>query len=439
MISTAPPSFVRLVYTAVKLLPVLALLFAAQHALPVGQNVLVIGDNVKDSHSKLLSSLNAINTKITYKTTESKDVSLRVDGEFVYSALILLCPDANLRERLPLSTILRFIDSGNSLFVAAADHFSSYTKLVVESIGVDIDENGNAMRDHQNVFKPLDSGDHTYIHAGGMVKSEYLFGDTSISPKKIIFRGAGATIFSDNELTDNILWGSPSSYSGNGKRVTKIPRAAGHASVLAAALSTRSGSRATYFGSLHTLSNEAMEQAGEAHEQAMKSLLAWALGARGNLRIGNVRYVCFDDDGIEQNECRVKDNLEFAMDIEKFNAYSNTWTPFETDDMQLEFIMMNPWVRTRLKSSSNGTFEAKIRIPDQIGVYKLSVQYFRAGVSPIMMEKVVAVRPYMHNEYERFISMAAPYYAACFSLIVGVILLGIVLVTSSEEKHEKKQ
>ncbi|KAI0567166.1 Oligosaccharyltransferase 48 kDa subunit beta [Gracilaria domingensis] len=425
------------VLTLVTLLAVFSLIHAA---LPLSSpSILVVGDDVEKTHSQFLSALGSLNSTVTYKQTTSDGIALISDGEYVYSTVILLCPRASLERKLSVSQLLRFIDAGNNLFVSGGDQYSSYTSKVIESMGVDLDDKGSLMRDHQKVFTAMDGGDHTYIQAGGMTPSPYLFGDAYHDPSRIAFKGPGATLFNDNELVDAVIWGSTSSYGGTGEEIFKIPRVVGSSAVLAAALSTRVGGRASYFGSFHALSNEVFEAAGASHQEAMKNLLTWTLGARGVLRVSDVRYQCVDETRMEMNECRVKDFVNFEMDVQVWEAQSGTWQPFVTDDMQLEFTMLNPWVRTRLQASENGTFKAKVPIPDQIGVYKLSVQYFRPGVSPISMEKVVPVRPYLHNEYERFIPMAAPYYVASFSMIGGAFLLGLVLLFGNEKQREKEE
>ncbi|CAN8063991.1 unnamed protein product [Agarophyton chilense] len=422
------------------LLTLLALFSNFSNALPLSSpNVLVVGDDVQETHSQFLSALTSLHANVTFKETTSSEIALIEDGEYIYSAVILLCPRASLDRKLSISSLLRFIDAGNNLFVSGGHQFSTYTSKVIESVGVDLEDRATLMRDHQNVFTALDAGDRTYIRAGGMTSSPYLFGNSYSDASQIAFYGPGATLFSDNELVDAVIWGSPSSYSGSGKKLLKVPRAVGNGAVLAAALGTRVGGRASYFGSFHALSNEAFEKAGASHSGALKSFLAWTLGARGVLRVSDVRHECVDDANIVMDECRVKDYVKFEMDVQVWEAESSTWEPFVTDDMQLEFTMLNPWVRSRLHADENGTFKAKIPVPDQIGVYKLSVQYFRSGVSAINMEKVVPVRPYLHNEYERFIPMAAPYYVASFSMIGGAFMLGLVLLFGKEKETIKEE
>ena len=99
--------------------------------------------------------------------------------------------------------------------------------------------------------------------------------------------------------------------------------------------------------------------------------------------------------------------------------------------------MLNPWVRTRFKSLGNGTFRAEVKIPDQIGIYKFVLAHYRAGISPIAFQHVVPVRPFLHNEYDRFLLQAVPYYTSAFSMIVGVLLLGFVFLNFTEDNTEQ--
>jgi oligosaccharyltransferase complex subunit beta len=122
------------------------------------------------------------------------------------------------------------------------------------------------------------------------------------------------------------------------------------------------------------------------------------------------------------------------VDIQAWNGAEARWGSFSANDIQLEFVMLNPWVRTRLTQVGNGdnsTYKATVPVPDQIGIYKFLISYHRPGVSGLEVSQVVPVRPYLHNEYPRFIPMAYPYYAAAFAMLLSVFLLGIVLLFGS--------
>lgn len=53
--------------------------------------------------------------------------------------------------------------------------------------------------------------------------------------------------------------------------------------------------------------------------------------------------------------------------------------PYVANDVQLEFVRIDPFVRTTLKAKSNGVYEAKFKVPDVWGVYQFKVDYDRIG------------------------------------------------------------
>lgn len=73
-----------------------------------------------------------------------------------------------------------------------------------------------------------------------------------------------------------------------------------------------------------------------------------------------------------------------------------------------------------------GTFSTVIHVPDVYGVFKFRVIYNRSGYSSIELEEQIPVRPFRHNEYERFIVSAYPYYASVLSLMVAFVLLDVL-------------
>ncbi len=77
--------------------------------------------------------------------------------------------------------------------------------------------------------------------------------------------------------------------------------------------------------------------------------------------------------------------------------------------------MLDPYIRTTLKqvptTEQFGRFEAQIRLPDVYGVFTLKVNYKRSGLSYVLAEDQVSIRPFKHNEYPRYLTAAFPYYA----------------------------
>jgi len=65
------------------------------------------------------------------------------------------------------------------------------------------------------------------------------------------------------------------------------------------------------------------------------------------------------------------------------------------------------------------------------------VNYNRKGYTYLRLTTSTPVRPFRHNQYERFIPGAFPYYAAAFSMMFGFVLFSAVFLYSKPSKTEK--
>ena len=70
------------------------------------------------------------------------------------------------------------------------------------------------------------------------------------------------------------------------------------------------------------------------------------------------------------------------MHVSKFNPTKDAWEPYSgIQDMQLEFTMLDPHIRTALPPvpGSPGEYSVTFRVPDRHGVFKFVVDYKRNG------------------------------------------------------------
>lgn len=96
--------------------------------------------------------------------------------------------------------------------------------------------------------------------------------------------------------------------------------------------------------------------------------------------------------------------------------------------------MMDPYVRKTMQHDGKGNFHVQMKLPDVYGVFKFRVDYHHPGLSWIKYTERVPARPYKHNEYERFIFSAYPYYVSAFSTMVCFFMLGIVFLYNKDGK-----
>ena len=111
--------------------------------------------------------------------------------------------------------------------------------------------------------------------------------------------------------------------------------------------------------------------------------------------------------------------------------------PFEGTDVQLDFHRLDPFVRVTM-DNVHGVQTAEFKLPDVYGVFQFKVNYNRLGFTKIDHVVQVSVRPLRHNQYERFITTAYPYYFSSFSMMIGASLLSFVVLYHSDSKPKKE-
>ncbi|KAJ6852142.1 dolichyl-diphosphooligosaccharide--protein glycosyltransferase 48 kDa subunit-like isoform X1 [Iris pallida] len=121
---------------------------------------------------------------------------------------------------------------------------------------------------------------------------------------------------------------------------------------------------------------------------------------------------------------RINDDLEYLVEIYEWSG--TTWKPYVADDVQVQFYMMSPYVLKTLSTDQKGLYSTSFKVPDVYGVFQFKVEYQRLGYTSFSLSKQIPVRPFRHDEYERFITAAYPYYGASFSTMAGFFIFSIV-------------
>jgi len=167
------------------------------------------------------------------------------------------------------------------------------------------------------------------------------------------------------------------------------------------------------------------------NENFSKQLISWAFHERGILRATNVHHHKVGEKDAPETYT-IKDNIEYSIQIEEWNG--RRWVPFLAKDVQLEFIMLDPYVRTNLKHDDKGVYTVQFTLPDVYGIFTFKVDYVRRGYGFLNTITRVPVRPFRHNEYERFITAAYPYYASAFSMLAGLFVFSFFFLYHKEKK-----
>jgi oligosaccharyltransferase complex subunit beta len=169
----------------------------------------------------------------------------------------------------------------------------------------------------------------------------------------------------------------------------------------------------------------------------VEALTGWCFQETKVLRVTKVGHRKVDDgkDGKQLEVYRIKDEIIYEIQIEEFKM-DGKWVPFELpskeDALQLEIVMLDPYIRTNLDRKKAGEFAKQIKLPDVYGVFTFKMVYHRHGYSFLTEKSTVSIVPFRHNEYPRFLVAAYPYYASAFSMIVSFYIFTIVYLYVQE-------
>ncbi|KAF7492395.1 Dolichyl-diphosphooligosaccharide--protein glycosyltransferase 48 kDa subunit [Sarcoptes scabiei] len=408
------------------------------------KSILVLLDHlsIKETHSIFLKSLQDRGFDLTYRLADDSTLSLTKYDTLIYQNLILFSPSVEeFGGNINTQAITDFIDRGGNVLVAVNENVGEAVRELAIECGVEIDEEGAQVIDHFN-YDIEDEGKHTRIvvDSSNLIDAKMIVGEKSkINP--ILFKGIGMITDPKNPLVLDVLKGSSTSYSHNpSKPITEYPHVVGKNTVLISALQARNNARVVFVGSLDFFSDSFLQSSVKmssnekvfeksGNEILLNSLSKWVFKEEGVLKVTSVQH--FKSKTGENSSYTIMDDVEFWIDIQTIR--NDQWIPFDANDVQLEFVRIDPFVRTVLKREKD-RYVARFRIPDVYGVYKFLVDYKRIGFTNLFSSTQVSVRPLQHTQYERFIVSAYPYYFSAFSMMFGVFIFSFVFLYFKETK-----
>ncbi|XP_044487869.1 dolichyl-diphosphooligosaccharide--protein glycosyltransferase 48 kDa subunit-like [Mangifera indica] len=420
----------------IAVLPFISFAFSPEN--PTDRRVLVLLDDfaIKSSHSLFFDSLKSRGFQLDFKLSDDRNIGLQRYGQYLYDALVLFCPSVErFGSSITVASIVEFVDSGHDLIIAGDANASDLIREIATECGVDFDEDASAMViDHTSYAVSSTNGDHTLIASDDFINSDVILGSKKIEAP-VLFQGIGHSINPANSLVLNVLSASPSAYSTNPKfRLSSPPSLTGSAISLVSVVQARNNARVLITGSLSLFSNRffrsGVQKAGSSikheksgNEQFLTELSKWVFHERGHLKAMNVRHHKVGESE-EPAIYRINDDLEYSVEIYEWSGTS--WEPYVASDVQVQFYMMSPYVLKTLSNDKKGLYSTAFKVPDVYGVFQFKVDYQRLGYTSLSLSKQIPVRPYRHNEYERFIPAAYPYYGAAFSMMAGFFVFTVV-------------
>ncbi|XP_005182834.1 dolichyl-diphosphooligosaccharide--protein glycosyltransferase 48 kDa subunit [Musca domestica] len=432
-----------------KYLALICLLFHNGGAvLQSNADTLVLLDNlaIRETHSMFFKSLQDRGFKLTYKLADDSGLLLSRYGEYLYKNLIIFAPSVEeFGGEISVEKLAQFVDDGGNVLVAGSEQSGDALREFASECGFEIDEEGASVMDHLH-YDVSDKGDHTTILTASknLINSRTIVGNSRDDIKKpLVYKGTGLLADKENSLVLQLLTAESTAYSYNPDQAIKdYPHAVGRNTLLIAALQARNNARVVFSGSLYFFSDEAFTnsvtyaQTGESFKQSgnrdvANSISKWVFGETGALRVAGVKHHLEGETQPPAEAYTITDPVVYSITIEEL--VEDKWQPFNANDVQLEFVRIDPFVRTTLKHVGGGKYQAKFKIPDVYGVYQFKVNYDRIGYTQLYDTTQVSVRPLEHTQYERFIPSAFPYYCSAFSMMVGVFLFSFVFLHFKDE------
>ncbi|KAI3451740.1 hypothetical protein Pfo_008405 [Paulownia fortunei] len=420
----------------VAVLPLLTFSFSPDH--PSDRQILVLLDDLslKSSHSLFFTTLQSRGFNLDFKLADDPSIAVKRYGQYLYDGLILFSPSTDrFGGSLDMEGVLDFVDSGHDLILAADSNASDFIRNIAAECGVDFDEDPSAMViDHTGYAVSEIEGDHTLIASDDFIQSDIILGNRMIEAP-VLYKGIGHSLNPENSLVLKVLSASSSAYSANPtSELLSPPSLTGTAISLVSVLQARNNARIMIAGSLAMFGNKLFRSvvqksgslnkyAKSGNEQFVTELSKWIFHERGHLKAVNLKHNKVGETE-EPPIYRINDDLEFSVEI--FEWSGTSWVPYVANDIQVQFYMMSPYVLKTLSTNQKGLYHTSFKVPDVYGVFQFKVEYQRLGYTSLSLSKQIPVRPFRHNEYERFITTAFPYYGASFSTMAGFFIFSII-------------
>ncbi|KAI9284485.1 Dolichyl-diphosphooligosaccharide--protein glycosyltransferase subunit WBP1 [Umbelopsis sp. AD052] len=416
-----------------------------------GNRVLVLLDDLSSAgeYSKFWSSLEDREYKINYSTPQNQSDVLIAMAKRNYDHVVHFAPHSKVAQDSQFSNraLIKFVDMGGNLLIGLTPNTQDAVRDLLREFDIEIDTRNHRVFDESSYDEGLDAGAFDTLVTENIVSPKPIVGEVSAP---ILFRGVGHQVGSI-PLLNRVLASEGNAFSGE---VGDSSREKG-AIDLVSSLQARNNARVSVAGSLDLFSNIFIDSpvsrksksggvkkfARSGNKEFTDELSRWTFQEKSVLKVFDHRH---HKEGETQKleTYRIKDNITYTIEIAEYDG--EKWTPYHASDIQLEVIMLDPYIRTTLQEAHiapehhYARYKSHLTLPDVYGVFTFKVNYKRPGLTYLTVEDVVAIRPFRHDEYPRFLSAAYPYYVSVGSMIVGFLVFSGTWLFTWGSREEAK-
>ena len=326
-----------------------------------------------------------MNNDIYFKMIDDPDIKLTNFGEYIYNNIIYFAPsynDISRKNEISITNLLQFIDDGHDLMIFGNEESGAFIRKLVNEFGIDFDDYDSKVKDSIYIHKNKNDLNSEFTD----LKNDEIIITNNITDiqhlKKniknyILYEGIGMDIDPQNNFVFPILKAGENAYSINLKNDNIYSN--GNHIKLVSAYQARNNRRIVISGStnlcsnkFYYLSNKDYNSNKSPNEEFCQNLLEWNFQITGVLKFENIRHRRINDN-ITLPTYRIRDELIYEIDIYEYNPNNKNWEPYNTNDIQVEYVMMNPYYIGNLKKydSSKPTYYTKFTSPDKFGFLNL--------------------------------------------------------------------
>ncbi|KAL1245232.1 Dolichyl-diphosphooligosaccharide--protein glycosyltransferasesubunit [Trichinella spiralis] len=383
--------------------------------------VLVDGMHVRETHSAYFEQLKNLGFEVTFRMADDPTLVLSKYGELLYHHIAIFAPSTiEFGGAVNVPEIVDFVDHGGNVLVAGDSRIGQAIGSLAAECGFEFGENSTAMIDHFNKDEALDNGHHTtfFVNSENVAEADIIVEKKNLAP--VVYRGTGLIRHENNPLTLSIMHAPRTAYArsleGEAGMVNRkaLWRLIGNNAVLVGAVQAKNNARVVFTGSLDMFSDEFInsnyvQEGGKkivptGNRDFVKAISEWVFKRKGVLRVKSIRHHR-SGELLPPPDYTIMDGVEYEIEVEELK--NGLWVPYTVNDMQMEFVRIDPFIRMTMKSKA-GKYKANFKVPDVYGVYKFLVDYSRIGWTHLRNVTQVSVRPFKHYQFERFVPSAYP-------------------------------
>lgn len=340
--------------------------------------------NMIETHSLFWDQLRGASYQLEFKMVDDSSIKLDFYGEQIYETIILCVPsltdDSAKNSELAVKKILKNFDEGHNLMIIADKNVNSYLRNLVTEFGVDFDDYDSQVKDSLYLHSSkaylnpdlVELRDNEIIVTKNVIPVKNVFRHPN---NYILYEGIGLEADSHNNYLFTALRAEDNTYSVNSNN--GLYYNFGEKIKLVAAYQGKNNKRVTISGSSSLCSNkfyflssiDGTDPLNSPNAQFCHDLIFWNTQKTGVLKYENVRHQR-KSDGKTLDIYRIKDEIEYMVDIYEYDFKTDSWKPYLTDDLQIEYTMMDPFYRLQLRMLKLGqpTYYTNFKVRNQFKI-----------------------------------------------------------------------